>query len=155
MVGDVVRLRECSRQSVRVTAVLVGVAHGSRDPAAQRTVEALLDAVRERGPDLDVRVAYVQNAEPDLPSVLAGRPAPARSSSRCCSPAATTWRSTSGEGRRPPAPPSPARSGPTRALAAALADRLAEAGAPRDAPVVLAAAGSSDPAAVLDVEAQA
>jgi len=45
--------------------------------------------------------------------------------------------------------------GPDHALAAALDERLAEAGTPRTAPVVLAAAGSSDPDAVADVGVQA
>src|SRR5260370_21319957 len=45
--------------------------------------------------------------------------------------------------------------GPDELLLTALTARLAEAGVPGDAPVVLAAAGSSDPGAASDVEQQA
>ncbi len=137
-----------------MSPALVGVAHGSRDPAAQRTVEALLDAVRERRPELDVRIAYVELAEPDLASVLAGIGPDAvvvpLLLSRGYHVAVDIGRRAVAAGARVADP-----LGPAPALAAALADRLAEAGALPDAPVVLAAAGSSDPAAVLDVEAQA
>jgi sirohydrochlorin ferrochelatase len=133
---------------------LVGVAHGSRNPAAQQTVEALLDAVQECRPELDVRVAYVELAEPDIPAVLAQTGPDAvvvpLLLSRGYHVAVDIGRTAVAVGARVAAP-----LGPAPALAAALADRLTEAGTPPDAPVVLAAAGSSDPAAVLDVEAQA
>jgi len=45
--------------------------------------------------------------------------------------------------------------GPDRRLATALADQLGAAGVPAGTPVVLAAAGSSDPKAIADVEKQA
>jgi sirohydrochlorin ferrochelatase len=45
--------------------------------------------------------------------------------------------------------------GPDARLVPALADRLAEAGAPRGTPIVLAAAGSCDPQAVADTQRQA
>ena len=48
---------------------------------------------------------------------------------------------------------SPRRSGPIELLLTALTARLAEAGVPDGTPVVLAAAGSSDPAAPTDVAA--
>ena len=137
-----------------MTAVLVGVAHGSRDPAAQETVRALLGAVRERRPDLDVRVAFVQNAAPDLPSVLAGAGPGAvvvpLLLSRGYHVAVDIGRATADAGAAVARP-----LGPDAALASALDDRLTEAGARRHAPAVLAAAGSSDPDAVEDVEAQA
>jgi len=141
---------------------LVAVAHGSRDPAGQRTVEALLDAVRERRPDLDVRAAYVQNASPDLRSALAD----ARSSdgpgavvvplllSRGYHVAVDIARAAGGSSDGRDAVVAPPL-GPDGLLTEALADRLAEAGVPAGAPVVLAAAGSSDPDAVADVEEQA
>jgi len=137
-----------------MSPALVGVAHGSRDPAAQRTVEAPLDAVRERRPELDVRVAYVELAEPGLAAVLAETGPDAvvvpLLLSRGYHVAVDIGRRAVAAGARIADP-----LGPAPALAAVLADRLAEAGAPPEAPVVLAAAGSSDPAAVLDVEAQA
>jgi sirohydrochlorin ferrochelatase len=137
-----------------MTRTLVGVAHGSRNPAAQRTVEALLDAVRERRPDLDVRGTYVEIATPVLPATLAetgpGAVVVPLLLSRGYHVAIDIGRAAAAAGAVVAAP-----LGPDPALAAALADRLAEAGAPPSAPVVLAAAGSSDPKAVRDVEAQA
>jgi sirohydrochlorin ferrochelatase len=133
---------------------LVGVAHGSRDAAAQETVEQLLGEVRVRRPDLDVRAAYVQNAPPDVPSVLAdaGRGAVVVPLllSRGYHVAVDIGRAARAAGAAVAAP-----LGPDRALAAALDARLAETGAPPTAPVVLAAAGSTDADAVEDVEAQA
>ena len=133
---------------------LVGVAHGSRDPAAQATVEALLDEVRARRPDLGVHAAFVQNADPDVPAVLArvgtGAVVVPLLLSRGYHVAVDIGRAAAAA-RAAVTPPL----GPDPAIAAALDERLSEAGAPATAPVVLAAAGSSDPDAVADVEAQA
>ena len=54
---------------------LVAVAHGSRDPRAAATVEALLGLVRQRAadrgyPGLDVRAAYLGHAAPTLGQAL-------------------------------------------------------------------------------------
>lgn len=49
---------------------LVAVAHGSRDPRSAATVAALLDVVRARRPDLDVRAAFLELSAPRLPDVL-------------------------------------------------------------------------------------
>jgi sirohydrochlorin ferrochelatase len=137
-----------------MTAALVGVAHGSRDPAAQRTVEALLDEVRARRPDLDVRAAYVQNAAPDVEAALAragtGAVVVPLLLSRGYHVAVDIGRAAAAAGAAVASP-----LGPDPALAAALDERLAETGTPSTAPIVLAAAGSSDPDAVADVEAQA
>lgn len=51
---------------------LVAVAHGSRDPRAAATVEALLDEVRLARPDLPVRTAYLDHAAPTLAQALHG-----------------------------------------------------------------------------------
>lgn len=53
-------------------APLVAVAHGSRDPRAAATVEALLDAVRLARPELEVRTAYLDHAAPTLGQALHG-----------------------------------------------------------------------------------
>jgi len=142
---------------------LVAVAHGSRDPAAQRTVEELLDVVRARRPGIDVRVAYVQNAEPALPQALAGlgsvpaHPSAERGAvvvplllSRGYHVAVDIARAVAAQGGTVTPP-----LGPDPLLTEALAGRLAEAGVPPRAPVVLAAAGSSDLSAAADVKAQA
>ncbi|MEU0567507.1 CbiX/SirB N-terminal domain-containing protein [Nonomuraea sp. NPDC005983] len=51
---------------------LVAVAHGSRDPRAAATVEALLHEVRRARPALPVRVAYLDHATPTLAQALHG-----------------------------------------------------------------------------------
>src|SRR3954449_5416218 len=154
---------------------LVGVAHGSRDPAAQATVEALLAEGRARRADLGVHAAYVQTADPDVPAVLARVGAGAvvvplllsrgyhvavdigRAAAAACAAGTPPLGPERGLGGalddrlRAAAPPPPA---PAPAPAPALDERLREAGPPATAPVVLAAAGSSDPDAVADVEAQ-
>ncbi|MCG5214007.1 sirohydrochlorin chelatase [Streptosporangium sp. KLBMP 9127] len=53
---------------------LIAVAHGSRDPRAAATVEALLDLVRQARPDLDVRTAFLDHAPPTLTGALRGLP---------------------------------------------------------------------------------
>jgi len=133
---------------------LVAVAHGSRDPAAQRTVEELLERVREQAGGVRVLGAYVQNAEPSLPAVLAeagpGAVVVPLLLSRGYHVAVDIARAAEAAGAVA-APPL----GPDPALCEAIADRLAEAGAPPSAPVVLAAAGSTDPDAQCDVRRQA
>jgi len=154
---------------------LVAVAHGSRDPRALRTVQALLERVRALRPGLDVRLGHIELNEPLLAGTLArlaGGPA--------C-PAAPQGP----EGHAMPAAPVPTEAaavlvplllgrghhvkhdlpaalaaaprvrgvvadplGPHPLLAEALHVRLVEAGWGRPVPgeaVVLAAAGSRDP----------
>nr|WP_240968435.1 CbiX/SirB N-terminal domain-containing protein [Streptomyces sp. HNM0575] len=53
---------------------MVAVAHGSRDPAALRTVTRLLAAVRAARPRLRVELGHVEIDEPALPHTLAGLP---------------------------------------------------------------------------------
>lgn len=69
--------RETTREITRETPgetrpTLVAVAHGSRDPAALRTVRALLERVRARRPGLDVRLGHIELNEPLLADTLAG-----------------------------------------------------------------------------------
>ena len=132
----------------------MAVAHGSRDPAAQRAVEQLLDLVREGAGGVEVRAAYVENAEPSLPAALAragpGAVVVPLLLSRGYHVAVDIARAV----RAADAVAAPPL-GPDPALCEALADRLAEAGAPPSAPVVLAAAGSTDPDAQADVRRQA
>jgi sirohydrochlorin ferrochelatase len=53
---------------------LVAVAHGSADPRSAATVSDLLDLVRSRAPGLDVRAAFLGHAAPSVPAVLGGLP---------------------------------------------------------------------------------
>ena len=136
---------------------LVVVAHGSRDPAAQRDRRGAARApsgapARARRPG---RLRAERRARP------AARPGGRLRStggavvvplllSRGYHVAVDITRAAAAVGAAVTPP-----LGPDPLLTEALAGRLAEAGVPAGAPVVLAAAGSSDPAAAVDVEAQA
>lgn len=139
---------------------LVAVAHGSRDPAALRTVTALLNAVRALRPDVPVRLGHIELNRPLLADTLAalrgeavlvplllGRGYHVKEdlpAAAAAAPHLTT---------RIAAP-----LGPHPLLAEALHARLREASKHRpqtpDA-VVLAAAGSRDPDAAVDTAATA
>jgi len=152
---------------------LVAVAHGSRDPRAAATVTELLSAVRalapRRGlPGLDVRAAFLDHCAPSLPQVLGsvsadsvsgdGGPAvvvPLLLTAAYHSKADIPARLAAAAAARPGLQAVSAGTlGPHALLLAALERRLGGAGvavADADAraatSVVLAAAGSSDPAA--------
>nr|WP_296772134.1 sirohydrochlorin chelatase [Rhodococcus sp. (in: high G+C Gram-positive bacteria)] len=51
-------------------STLIAVAHGSRDPRSARTVGAVVEQIRVRRPDLDVRVAFLDLSEPKVDTVL-------------------------------------------------------------------------------------
>ncbi|WP_460962268.1 sirohydrochlorin chelatase [Parasphingorhabdus pacifica] len=53
-----------------MTAPLVAVAHGSRDPRSARAIHGLMDVVRELRPELDVRTAFLDLSAPRLGDVL-------------------------------------------------------------------------------------
>lgn len=130
---------------------LVTVAHGTRTGSGGGVADDLTRAAGERL-GLPARTAYVELQQPLLADVLADGAAsvlvPLLLSTgyhiRHDVPAVV------GESPAPvrTAPPL----GPDRLLAAAQADRLGVAGAVRGQPVVLVAAGSTDPAATADLE---
>lgn len=133
---------------------LLAVAHGSRNPAAAEVIRKLATQIGRLAPVLDVRVAFLGHAEPSLPAELdaagAGTvivPLLLSSGYHISADIATA---ASSAGARVAAP-----LGPDQLLLTALTARLTEAGVPSGTPVVLAAAGSSDPAAMSDVEQQA
>ena len=149
---------------------LVAVAHGSRDPRAAATVSELLEVVRERDRELDVRAAFLDHCAPSLPQALGsldGRPAvvvPLLLTAAYHSKTDIPARLAEAAAARPwPAVTSSAEPlGPHRLLTAALERRLGEAGVAVGDPaaraatgVVLAAAGSSDPAANATIAALA
>lgn len=142
---------------------LLAVAHGSRHPAAAATVTALVRQVERLAPVLDIQLAFVQHAEPTLADALdAAGPdvviVPLLLSTGFhlttdiagAVTAVDTAITASGSGPRVAGP-----LGPDPLLVTALAARLAEAGVPAGTPVVLAAAGSSDPLASAECTAQA
>jgi sirohydrochlorin ferrochelatase len=133
---------------------LLAVAHGSRNPAAADVVRKLATQIGRLAPMLDVRVAFLGHAEPSLPMELdsagSGTVIVPLLLSAGYHLAADISVAASSAGARVAAP-----LGPDQLLLTALTARLTEAGVPERTPVVLAAAGSSDPAAATDVEKQA
>lgn len=152
-------LTRASRAQGTSGPVLLAVAHGSRDPAAQACVGALASRVRRLTGGAGVRVAFVQHARPLLAEALAGAATEVGADRVFIVPLllSTGYHLTvdiataAARGGAPVAGPL----GPDARLVPALAARLAEAGAPDGTPVVLAAAGSSDPAAAVDARRQA
>jgi sirohydrochlorin ferrochelatase len=133
---------------------LLAVAHGSRNPAATDVIKTLARQVRRLAPVLDVHVAFIGHAEPSLPAELdaAGSNSvivPLLLSTGYHLTADIAGAATSA-GARVAGP-----LGPDELLLTALTARLSEAGVPTGTPVVLAAAGSSDPVAGADVQKQA
>jgi sirohydrochlorin ferrochelatase len=134
--------------------VLVAVAHGSRDPEALRTVRALLASVRASRPGLRVELGHIELNEPALPATLAALPAGSRAVlvpllfGRGHHVKHDIPRALAGAAQLRAAVAEPL--GPHPLLAAALRDRLLEAGwAGSEHPghasaVVLATAGSRD-----------
>jgi sirohydrochlorin ferrochelatase len=136
---------------------LVAVAHGSRHPEAAATIAALARQVTRLAPVIDVRLAFVQHELPSLRQALADAghdpvvvPLLLSTGYHLTSDIAMAARSPAGGSWRVASP-----LGPDQLLATALAGRLAEAGVPHGIPVVLAAAGSSEPEAADQVAAQA
>jgi sirohydrochlorin ferrochelatase len=133
---------------------LLAVAHGSRNPEAAEVICNLAHRVRRLAPVLDVRVAFIGHFEPSLSAGLdaAGSGAVVVPLLLCTGYHLTAdiAGAASSAGARVAAP-----LGPDQLLATALAGRLAEAGVPPGTPVVLAAAGSADPAAAPAVREQA
>lgn len=136
------------------TTPLVLVAHGTRDPDGPRVLESLRRKVAASLPGVPVQLAHVDLIGPRLVDVLRGAPravvVPLFLSSgyhvRVDVPRALA--ATGGEATIT----TPV--GPSDAVLGAVADRLRAAGPP-PAAVVLAAAGSSDPLARAEVEAEA
>jgi uroporphyrin-III C-methyltransferase / precorrin-2 dehydrogenase / sirohydrochlorin ferrochelatase len=155
--------------------VLLAVAHGSRDPAAQRVIRALAGRAGELLPGAEVRTAFVQHARPSLGEALAaaGQPdagQPRAGQPRAGQPCAVEPRTVVvplllsagyhlsqdiGTAAARDGVPVAAPLGPDPGLVPALAARLGEAGVPPGTPVVLAAAGSADPRSAADARVQA
>ena len=130
---------------------LVAVAHGSRDPAAALTGDALIAAVRRRRPGLTVTCAYLEHAAPGLPAAIA-----AVGTGAVVVPLLLTaafHSSTDLPAQLTAADPQAVQAdvlGPHTLLLMGLERRLTEVGVDAGDPntaVVLAAAGSTDPAA--------
>jgi Uncharacterized conserved protein len=74
-VSRVPRIRSAGlpgRETSADTIPLVAVAHGSRDPRAAVTIEAVLAEVRGARPELHATAAYLDHTAPTLPQALYG-----------------------------------------------------------------------------------
>jgi sirohydrochlorin ferrochelatase len=141
--------------------VLVACAHGTRDPAGRRLVAELALAARRLRPGLETTAAFVDVQPPAVDEVVAGLAAEGRPAvvvPLLLSGGYHVHVDIAGAVAAHPSAVAARALGPDAWLAAVLHDRLLAAGAdPADAgtAVVLAAAGSSDPRSVADVEATA
>lgn len=136
----------------RGTPALVACAHGTRDPAGRQAVDALRRQVAAARSGLGVVEAYLDVQEPALSEVLRDL------DSAIVVPLLLTAgyhvrvdiaRSVEAAG---PAVRATRPLGPDSELVDVLARRLDDAGLADDHAVLLAAAGSSDPRAIADVE---
>lgn len=145
--------------------VLLGVAHGSKDPASQDGVRALLAGAAALRPGLQVADAYVDNASPSVRAALArlvdGGARDVVVLPVLLTPAShsKTDLAASVQAGRLAHPGVRLRYGrplgPHAVLVEVLARRLAEAGARDDDPVLLVAGGALDPDANAQVAATA
>ena len=135
--------------------VLLAVAHGSRDPAAQQTVLSLAGRAGGLAPGVEVRTAFVQNAAPSLAEALTAAGQRHMVVVPLLLSAGYHLSTDIGEAAGRAGIPVAAPLGPDPGLVPALADRLRAVGVPTGTPVVLAAAGSTDPRAAGDARNQA
>ena len=134
--------------------ILIACAHGTSSADGAAEVNALRAGIAALRPGLDVREAYVDVQDPELPAVVAGLP---EGETAVVVPLLLSVgyhvkvdiaRAVKGRpGTRAAAP-----LGPDPRLAALLDVRLREAGVTDNDAVILAAAGSSDPTAAQNVE---
>ncbi|MGY4643171.1 sirohydrochlorin chelatase [Cellulomonas sp. URHB0016] len=144
--------------AARPAPVLVGCSHGTDNEDGRAAIRSILDGVRTRRPDLAVRAAFVDVQQPEVADVV-------RSALAEGAPGVVVVPLLLSVGFHVkvdiaaavdvPAADASAPLGPDPRLVDILADRLAAAGLRDGDAVVLAAAGSSDPAAALAVEAVA
>jgi sirohydrochlorin ferrochelatase len=134
--------------------ILIACAHGTSSPLGAAEVNALRDGIAALRPGLDVREAYVDVQEPDLPAVVAGLPAgeTAVVVPLLLSVGYHVKVDIARAVKSRPGTVAAAPLGPDPRLAALLDQRLREAGVTDNDAVILAAAGSSDPTAAKNVE---
>lgn len=138
--------------------VLVACSHGTADPAGRAVVSDLVAQVAARRPDLDVREAFVDVQQPEVDEVVAravdeqgpgGPPVVVVPLLLSAGFHVHVDIARAVRGRHAVAA---STLGPDPLLTGILETRLAEAGVRPTTPVVLAAAGSSDPRATASVE---
>ena len=132
---------------------LVLCAHGTRDAEGARVIAALASAVAEALPMVGVRLAFVEVQQPSVADVLAG----CEAHPHVLVPLLLSWGYHVETDIRTAAAARPAvvmtrPLGPDPRLARLLATRVTDVHVRESAPVVLAAAGSSQRRAVQDAE---
>ena len=134
--------------------ILIACAHGTSSTEGAAEVNALRAGIAALRPGLDVREAYVDVQEPELPAVVAGLPAgeTAVVVPLLLSVGYHVKVDIARAVRSRPDTRAAAPLGPDPRLAALLDQRLREAGVTDNDAVILAAAGSSDPTAAQNVE---
>jgi sirohydrochlorin ferrochelatase len=125
---------------------LIAVAHGTRHATGQGEVRELVRAVRRRRPDLEVRLAYLDVEQPRLRTLAATLDRPAVVVPLLFTTGYHVRADIPDAVRGTPVTVAPPLA-PDPALAVALHARLAEVGGLDADAIVLAAAGSHDPAA--------
>jgi sirohydrochlorin ferrochelatase len=141
-----------------MTATLIPCSHGTSDENGRRAIAALLDQTRALLPGIRVVEAFVDVQEPAIDDVVERFVqfgpvvvVPVLLSTGFHTRVDIARAVAAHPGRAVATPPL----GPHDLLTEVLASRLAEAGVDHDDAIVLAAAGSSDPAAEDDVRAMA
>ena len=141
--------------------MLVACAHGTRNPTGRRLIAELALAARTLRPGLQTTAAFVDVQPPTVVDVVRGLAAagtPAVVVPLLLSGGYHVHVDIAGAVAGHPSAVAARPLGPDPRLAAVLTDRLVAAGADRQDPataVVLAAAGSSDPRSVADVQGTA
>jgi sirohydrochlorin ferrochelatase len=139
---------------------MIACAHGTSSPLGAAEVNALRDGIAALRPGLDVREAYVDVQQPDLVDVVASLPEGPEGPEGETAVVVPLLLSVgyhvkvdiARAVRSRPGSLAAAPLGPDPRLAALLDQRLREAGVAENDAVVLAAAGSSNPNASLNVE---
>jgi sirohydrochlorin ferrochelatase len=135
--------------------VLVGCSHGTDDMAGRAAVRSILTGVASARPELDVREAFVDVQQPEVADVVA-HALESDASGAVVVPLLLSIgfhvKVDIAEAVDQPGATAASPLGPDPRLVDILLDRLETAGLAADDSVVLAAAGSTDPAAALAVE---
>ncbi|KQR17802.1 cobalamin biosynthesis protein CbiX [Cellulomonas sp. Leaf334] len=138
--------------------VLVGCSHGTDDADGRAAVRSILTGVAAFRPDLDVREAFVDVQQPEVADVVT-HALDSDSSGAVVVPLLLSVgfhvKVDIATAVDQPGATAAAPLGPDERLVDILVDRLTDAGLAAEDSVVLAAAGSTDPAAALAVEAVA
>lgn len=129
--------------------VLIGCSHGTANLAGRAAIASILDDVRRLRPDLDVREAFVDVQEPEVADVVASALADAGGAVVVPLLLSVGFhvKVDVAAAVEPAGAAASGPLGPDELLVDILVDRLRKAGLTDDDALVLAAAGSSDPAA--------